>query len=255
MEKKQYWQDFYSCELQNLQDVLVEGSDEQLSTTAGLTIADNPVLAKTEEWFEDETEKVVDWICEHVDDECKSLASVVDLGSGNGVFLLRLQEKGYTSLFGCDFVETAVSVARVLSRKVNGNGAGPLFEVMDIRDSYDRLAEKFCGNEEMPVSNQICTSGGFDIIHDKGTFDVFWMLGDTSGYKQSLRKFVPEGGNKFFLTSCNATLSELRHIFCCSTTVGGLSFEFIQECPHRSFMFGGKQGTTVTSVFFKTTKT
>ncbi len=57
--------------------------------------------------------------------------------------------------------------------------------------------------------------GKYDIIHDKGTFDVIFMNKDldNQAYAQAIRYRLKEGSGRFIITSCNCTSSELDTIF------------------------------------------
>lgn len=61
----QYWKDVYANEYNNLETLGCEG----------------------EEWYESETDSIIDFVADLV--ESKS-SSILDVGCGNGLFLLRL---------------------------------------------------------------------------------------------------------------------------------------------------------------------
>ena len=87
----------------------------------------------------------------------------------------------------------------------------------------------------------------FDIIHDKGTFDVVFMNHDLNNvdYAKAMRHRLNDGNPEafFILTSCNCTSTELDDIF-----VGPGLFEKKTEIKgYRQFTFGGVTGQNVST--------
>ena len=102
----------------------------------------------------------------------------------------------------------------------------------------------------------------FDVILDKGTFDAISLCPDEAERKKNLyvdfvrtvlkeeeeeEEVVGGRGGIFCLTSCNWTEDELVKIF-------GQHFTLKDRIEFPSFQFGGKSGSTVTSLVFKKNK-
>ncbi|PFH38112.1 hypothetical protein BESB_004530 [Besnoitia besnoiti] len=88
----------------------------------------------------------------------------------------------------------------------------------------------------------------FSVIHDKGTFDVFYLLKTPEVYVQRIAPLLPAAG-LLFLTSCNCTRDELEGFFCRSEQGTGLPlFEVVDQLRHKTFKFGGVEGQVVTTL-------
>lgn len=100
-------------------------------------------------------------------------------------------------------------------------------------------------------------STGWDVVHDKGTFDAISLSDETDtngkriveGYKSRLLPLIREGG-LFIITSCNWTEEELR-VWFCGKAEEGLRLEWVRGLKYRSFRFGGREGQTVCSACFR----
>lgn len=106
---------------------------------------------------------------------------------------------------------------------------------------------------------------GWDIVHDKGTFDAI-SLSDASdargrrvceGYRDRALGLVREGGY-FIITSCNWTEPELKAWF--APSEGGDDDDVSSDSPrfvldgrveYRTFSFGGVKGQPVTTLCFR----
>ena len=95
---------------------------------------------------------------------------------------------------------------------------------------------------------------GFDIVHDKGTFDAISLSAetDTQGrricetYRDRVTPLVKPG--KFLvITSCNWTKDELLHWF----TGVDAPLKLFKEAKYPTFTFGGKQGQSVCTLAFQ----
>ncbi|KAJ8250303.1 hypothetical protein COCON_G00222250 [Conger conger] len=154
-------------------------------------------------------------------------AAILDVGTGNGILLVELAKSGFTNLTGIDYSAAAVELAKnVLEQEGLSN-----VKVMEV----DFLS---------------CPANltGFDVCMDKGTFDAISLNPDSTvdgkaHYLKALQWALRKGG-LFVITSCNWTKEQLLHFF-------KQEFEFHQELPTPSFMFGGKTGHSVTALVFK----
>ena len=87
--------------------------------------------------------------------------------------------------------------------------------------------------------------GAYNVIHDKGTFDVVFMNEhlDNKAYAKAVRhrlKSSPE--SVFIITSCNCTSNELDDIFLTDAD-GKPLFERVEEIKgYKQFTFGGVTG-------------
>ncbi|PHJ20243.1 methyltransferase domain protein [Cystoisospora suis] len=90
----------------------------------------------------------------------------------------------------------------------------------------------------------------FPLIHDKGTFDVFYLLRTPEIYVRRIWGLLAPGG-MLFLTSCNCTRSELEELFRARESETEQLFEVADELRHKTFKFGGVEGQVVTSLMFR----
>nr|XP_033798907.1 EEF1A lysine methyltransferase 2 isoform X2 [Geotrypetes seraphini] len=154
--------------------------------------------------------------------------SILDIGSGNGMFLVELAKAGYINLAGIDYCPAAIELAeRILEKE--GFSHSIRLQVEDFLNPSSDLS-------------------GFGIGFDKGTFDAVSL--DPENAVEKREQFVmslthllkPEGF--FIITSCNWTKEELLHHF-------REGFEFLEELPSSKFTFGGRTGNSVTVLVFK----
>ncbi|KAG8954230.1 hypothetical protein FRC04_000452 [Tulasnella sp. 424] len=217
---KQYWDDVYKRELANFED---DSGD------------------KGEVWFGlDSVEKMVDWATENVPSGVKPYT--LDIGSGNGTLSLALVEAGYPAdrILGIDYSEDSVRLARSVAK--HRSASDLRFETSDFLNDDPPQLEGM-GNSE----------GAWDLLLDKGTFDAI-ALADKSkdgpapidGYPARVSRLLKPGAY-FLITSCNFTEEELKQKFDTSET----SLTYHSRIEHKTFTFGGKTGSTCSSVAFK----
>ncbi|CDW78899.1 methyltransferase-like protein 10 [Stylonychia lemnae] len=176
-----------------------------------------------EVWFgEDVQKKSVQYILKNFDIE-KQQPSVLDVGTGNGAFLFKLAKKGLQNLKGIDYSEFSIR----LSEKIRSE-----------LDYADHVKFEFQNAFEHLDQQQ------FDVIHDKGTFDVVVMNPDLDNhdYAVSLRYRLKKGGI-FIITSCNCTSEELDQIF----QKPGVFKKKEEIKGYKSFTFGGVVGQVIQS--------
>uniref|UniRef100_A0A1A8RMN1 EEF1A lysine methyltransferase 2 n=1 Tax=Nothobranchius rachovii TaxID=451742 RepID=A0A1A8RMN1_9TELE len=200
---KEYWEETYQKELETFKDIGDVG----------------------EIWFGEESmSRVLQWM-----DEAKinEKAAILDIGTGNGAFLVELAKHGYRNLTGMDYSPASVELAR---------------NVLEAEGLTDVSVK------EMDFLNCEGQLKGFDVCIDKGTFDAISLNPDNTEdgkkmYVQCLKDALKDGGF-FSITSCNWTKEQLLERF-------GEGFEFVQELPTPSFKFGGKTGNSVAALIFK----
>ncbi|XP_029962681.1 EEF1A lysine methyltransferase 2 [Salarias fasciatus] len=199
---KEYWEDAYQRELETFKDIGDVG----------------------EIWFGEESmSRVLRWM-----DRAKipESASVLDIGTGNGAFLVELAKHGYRNLTGIDYSPASVELAK---------------NVLEAEDLPNVTVK------EIDFLNCQGELKGFDVCIDKGTFDAISLnpVNTKEGkqlYVQSLKDALKDRGY-FAITSCNWTKEQLLERF-------SEGFEFVQELPTPSFNFGGKKGNSVTALIF-----
>ncbi|XP_053292127.1 EEF1A lysine methyltransferase 2 [Pleuronectes platessa] len=200
---KEHWDDAYEKELETFKDIGDIGDI----------------------WFGEESmSRVLRWM-ERA--EIPENAAILDIGTGNGAFLVELAKHGYRNLSGIDYSPASVELAR---------------NVLQAEDLTDVTLK------EMDFLNHQGQLKDFDVCIDKGTFDAISLNPHNTDegkelYVQALKDALKDKGF-FTITSCNWTKEQLRHRF----TEG---FEFVQELPTPSFQFGGERGNTVSALIFK----
>lgn len=195
---------------------------------------------------------------------------------------------GFKRLYGCDYVASAISLAHDLcllslqrciegevdsdeeigdSKETNVNGSRITLGLMDITMAVELLPKEMPeelatlrGNDnddDLVRIELVQHFGRFDIIHDKGTFDVFFMRNDSVLYIESICKHFVKDRSLVCVTSCNATESELVDCFVNHVPLNPIlwshqfKFECVSKLPHRSFVFGGVSGQSVSTVAFR----
>ncbi|XP_074502252.1 EEF1A lysine methyltransferase 2 [Sebastes fasciatus] len=200
---KEYWEEAYQKELETFTDIGDVG----------------------EIWFGEESmSRVLRWMDRA---EIPENAAILDIGTGNGAFLVELAGHGYRNLTGIDYSAASVELAR---------------NVLQAEDLTDITVK------EMDFLNCEGKLKGFDVCIDKGTFDAISLNPDNSKdgkklYVQAVKDALKDKGF-FAITSCNWTKEQLLDRF-------SEGFEFVQELPTPSFQFGGKTGNSTTALIFK----
>lgn len=225
--KKEYWDKFYSQEI------------DQFKNNSDLI---------GEVWFgENVQDKIVKFIIsqsENRKNKSPEEIKILDIGCGNAALLIELYESGFKKLYGMDYSEKSIELAKnILKNKFEDEeeGEGKLFQniVLFQEDiNYPQREHK-----------------DFDLIHDKGTFDAFMLLKDNS--EKSYIQFIDQKSKSgcsdkdqtiLIITSCNHSRKELELFFHNS------KMKIIGDIPHKTFSFGGQVGQTVTTLIFKIDK-
>jgi len=205
---KEHWENVYQRENQNFQ----ENGDEG------------------EVWFgEDAMNRMVKFLDKMVEENLiQNNDPVVDLGTGNGVMLRELDEFGFTNIFGLDYAEGSVELARSVCENLNS----VTVDQADLLNLDEKWTDRFV------------------VALDKGTLDAISL--NPEGQVQAIEKYSKNVAtmlckNKtsyLLITSCNWTLEELKiHL--------SENFEWLRTVPVPTFSFGGKTGSTTTTVLFK----
>ncbi|KAJ7170844.1 S-adenosyl-L-methionine-dependent methyltransferase [Mycena crocata] len=214
---KEHWDQVYETELANFQEHGDEG----------------------EIWFGVQSvDKMVKWVQEHVPPSWN--ASMLEIGSGNGTLLFALVEAGYDAsrLCGIDYSADAVNLSRAIA-----DGTPITFAECDFL-AADPPRLPHMPTEEGPDV--------WDLLLDKGTFDAIALGAKEADGKSPAARYPAHAarllkpGGSFLITSCNFTEDELRANFETPET----GFVYHSRIQHRTFAFGGKSGSTVSTVAF-----
>ncbi|CAL9687610.1 unnamed protein product [Knipowitschia caucasica] len=200
---KEYWDDAYEKELETFKDIGDVG----------------------EIWFGEESmTRVIGWMN---NSKVPKNASILDIGTGNGVFLVALADNGFINLTGIDYSESSVELARNIL--LSEGKTDVLVKTVDFLSCQDELES-------------------FDLCIDKGTFDAICLNPDNAKerirlYVKSLKRVLKNEGF-YVITSCNWTREQLLEHF-------KEGFELLQELPTPTFKFGGRTGSSVTALVFR----
>ena len=194
-----------------------------------------------------------------------SRPSVLDIGTGNGSFLLSLYlDSGYRGqMVGVDYSEQSVQLARKLYRQYVSSEGDPktdglLPTTLISYEVFDVIRENPCTTSWWQSNN-----GGFDLVLDKGTFDAISLSSETillsDGRQKRPSELYPakiarltKPGGFFLITSCNWTEDEVIHNFTTGATNG--IFTVYDTIDYPSFYFGGQKGQGVVSICFRKVK-
>ncbi|XP_007255150.2 EEF1A lysine methyltransferase 2 isoform X1 [Astyanax mexicanus] len=200
---KEYWDDAYKRELQTYKDIGDVG----------------------EIWFgQGSMHRVLKWM---VKQNIPKNAAILDIGTGNGVFLVELAKEGFDNLTGIDYSNASIELTR------------------NILDEEGLVNIKV---QEQDFLNPSAELKDFDVCIDKGTFDAISLNPDGQNaaklqYVSSLTTVLKPQGH-FIITSCNWTKEQLLEIF-------SPGLELLQELPTPRFQFGGVTGNSVTALVFR----
>ncbi|KRY13677.1 Protein bicaudal D -like protein 1 [Trichinella patagoniensis] len=183
-----------------------------------------------EVWFGKACElRMVKWL-EERENIIPKYSSILDLGCGNASLLLNLAKRGYSNLTGIDYSDSAIQLAQAKANREKLNQIH--FQNLDLMINSENLHNKF------------------DVILDKGTFDVISLREDAEKavpvYISNVTHYYCRKSNLprlFFIASCNNTRTELINYF-------ETNFEIMDEEHFSTINFGGKTGTTLTCVIF-----
>lgn len=201
---KEYWKKCYQQELENFQNNGDVG----------------------EVWFGEESViSITNWLSSS---NISKFDHILDIGCGNGLILVELAKEGFTNLFGIDYVEEAINLAKGIAAQEG------------VKISYD-IGDILQNSQSEILQTQ------YKVILDKGTYDAISLSPNNA--KENRQKYIqniyqllePEG--YFVLTSCNWTKEEILIQF--------TDFELYHHIPSRNFQFGGKTGSNVTILILR----
>ncbi|XP_047615891.1 EEF1A lysine methyltransferase 2 isoform X3 [Phacochoerus africanus] len=178
-------------------------------------------------WFGEESmTRLIRWMQKH---KIPLDASVLDIGTGNGVFLVELAKSGFSNITGIDYSPSAIRLSGSIIEKEGLSNIK--LKVEDFLNPSTKLS-------------------GFHVCIDKGTFDAISLHPDSAvekrkQYVQSLSRALNVKGF-FLITSCNWTKEELLNEF-------SEGFELFEELPTPKFTFGGRSGNSVAALVFQKT--
>ncbi|XP_068228406.1 EEF1A lysine methyltransferase 2 [Palaemon carinicauda] len=183
-------------------------------------------------WFGEESmERVLEWMLEA--ESVTENSSVLDVGCGNGVILIHLGKEGFKKLFGIDYSEKAIDLAKAIAVD------------KDVPVVYEQV-DLLSGNAAEGLMNRT-----YDVVHDKGTYDAISLHPEDPAdkrlsYMKRVHSLTADSG-MFIITSCNWTKEELDKHF-------QKYFAIEHVIPTPSFMFGGRVGSQVTCLVFRKLK-
>ncbi|KAB1270940.1 EEF1A lysine methyltransferase 2 [Camelus dromedarius] len=234
-------------------------------------------------WFGEESmARLIRWMQNH---KIPLDASVLDIGTGNGVFLVELVGTFSIHLktpeicmykrkmvFALPLGHISLSLGQkytyvltvfekmnfLLKKKSNAkfgfsNIAGIDYSPSAIQLSGSIIEKEGLCNIKLKVEDFLNPStelSGFHICIDKGTFDAISLNPDNAvekrkQYVKSLSRVLKVKGF-FLITSCNWTKEELLNEF-------SEGFELFEELPTPRFSFGGRSGNSVAALVFQKT--
>ncbi|KAF7901890.1 uncharacterized protein EAF01_007188 [Botrytis porri] len=264
---KEYWDNLYNREISN----------HALDATDVGTI-----------WFDDSSaeDKVVDFLNGEVfekdllglgKERRRKDFGLLDLGTGNGHFLVRLREgeedsdeeeeeegrkseemgkKWVGRMMGVDYSERSIEFAKRIAKDKLEKGEG---ERIEQGNEIEFITWDIMKEDPSPKVLNGEQAKGWDIVLDKGTFDAISLSEEVDtngkrifeGYKEKVLALVRMGGVAV-VTSCNWTEEELIEWFVGKGEEEQVErFEVLRKIEYRSFSFGGVKGQTVCSVCFR----
>lgn len=236
LKDKEFWENIYDREVDNFEEFKDVG----------------------EVWFDHVVSGLEEWIYSEVwenlqTDIYSKERMVLDVGCGNGVFCFELSRviqnkcpESKWKFFGIDYCDKAVELARGIQ----------LEQFPKVDDDANSHTFEFLAMDALTLSEKLMhadpSRGGliFDIVHDKGTFDVISLRSEMEihSYIQQLEQVLLEETGVLVLTSCNHTNDEI----CEFISKHSLSLKHLKSREYRVVEFFGHKGSQVsTNVFIK----
>lgn len=188
--------------------------------------------------------RIVTWLKLNVNHD----KMILEVGCGNGHLLHRLQQQGFSSLYGMDYSEQAVRMASTSSTKHSPRNG-------------DESSVQYFQEDILNLGHQ---QYRYDVIIDKGTLDAICLgiprddaeisrtmqiKNLTIKYATAIATLLASRDAFLLITSCNWTADELQELF--YPFLVPAEPELYIPFAHPSFSFGGQQGHTVTSLIFR----
>lgn len=237
LHKLSYWEEVYQGEKENYEEENIQ----------------------PEEWFEENCDKIINWVSNHFnDEEKKKKVAILDVGCGNGLFLYKLRQRGFRNLCGFDFSASAIQLAEKLfggSGGGNGEESGGgnhtdsrINRGEDPTDVYVQVLDIY--NIADQVGEHSKLKRKYKLINDKGTFDIFFMNDKAKEYFSHVSFFF-QADTLFCLTSCNACKEELLTIVGnFNRTSAKFQLTLFDEIRYETITFGGVKGQIITTLIF-----
>ncbi|CAG9480520.1 methyltransferase, putative [Plasmodium vivax] len=237
LHKLSYWEEVYQGEKENYEEENIQ----------------------PEEWFEENCDKIINWVSNHFnDEEKKKKVAILDVGCGNGLFLYKLRQRGFRNLCGFDFSASAIQLAEKLfggSGGGNGEESGGgnhtdsrINRGEDPTDVYVQVLDIY--NIADQVGEHSKLKRKYKLINDKGTFDIFFMNDKAKEYFSHVSFFF-QADTLFCLTSCNACKEELLTIVGnFNRTSAKSQLTLFDEIRYETITFGGVKGQIITTLIF-----
>lgn len=204
----------------------------------------------------------------------KSSSTFLDLGTGNGHMLFALREPADDDddddedsgaagpwrgdMVGVDYSAPSIDLAHRIAaqRHERDDALAATPSLGELRlETWDLLVDT--------PGPWLPTTGTFDVVLDKGTFDaISLMSGDwhpCAIYRYKVLPLIKAGGF-LVVTSCNWTRDELAELILpgALAPIGngrdgrdGGWLELFREAKYPSFSFGGKSGQSVVTLIFR----
>lgn len=164
-------------------------------------------------------------------------------------------------MHGIDYVKSAVKLCReVRDRRdhiselsgINWSNQKVLFTEADLQNGHCSIID--CA-EDQEISD-FMQFQKYDLIHDKGTLDVFVLRNQFHIGCQKLLAHYSKPGTILVLTSCNLTGKEVidqvgEVYFARQHGAEVYRFELVEELHFEKFYFGGYSGQSVSTVAFR----
>ncbi|GAW80230.1 methyltransferase [Plasmodium gonderi] len=221
-----------------------------------------------EEWFEENCDKIINWVNNHFKEEEKKNVSILDIGCGNGLFLHKLHQRGFKKLCGFDFSENAIELAKkFLSEGDNNRNISSCINNNSNHSNNHSNGYSINGsnrynndethiqvldiyNIEKEINDKSKLKKKYDLLNDKGTFDIFFMNNKPYEYFKHVSFFF-QVNTLFCLTSCNACKEELLNIVKkFNETNTKFELSLYDEICYKTITFGGITGQIITTLIF-----
>ncbi|XP_047615889.1 EEF1A lysine methyltransferase 2 isoform X1 [Phacochoerus africanus] len=199
-------------------------------------------------WFGEESmTRLIRWMQKH---KIPLDASVLDIGTGNGVFLVELAKSGFSNITGIDYSPSAIRLSGSIIEKEGLSNIKLKVTQLVISATCHFISNDLFKFQVEDFLNPSTKLSGFHVCIDKGTFDAISLHPDSAvekrkQYVQSLSRALNVKGF-FLITSCNWTKEELLNEF-------SEGFELFEELPTPKFTFGGRSGNSVAALVFQKT--
>jgi hypothetical protein len=124
-----------------------------------------------------------------------------------------------------------------------------LTDLRDIKQHLDFSILKKDMDKPCFLTSFFVNEPKFNLVIDKGTFDVFFMVGNVVTYMKTICSFLTHS-SFLCITTCNATREELLNCFLHPTETILWKFHLNSEIDHPSYVFHGQKGNVVTTLIF-----